>query len=306
MVLVFTVLRFSIVVYVASHLAGRYNAGDIVNKYQKLENLIRQELKSLGCKKLVSFDKLEKLDRRKEQFKLAPHYHLNELVIYFFSVLTRLVLPLKRDVIVYDGFDNKGQDTGLEMLYEKVRNGQNVIPHLSTLVFEVDQGRLNDPMLSEWGIFHFHIPENEGSKFFVNRTNYLLFAIVTQTEFVPLDIQPHADELGTYEPWVDVDIFEKLERYYPRAIQHLKQREGVQPLTFEQRRTLRKKGYNTSVITNSGNEYVPPGFGSTVSGHPMSVIRKVDQTMLWLEHKFKDTDDIVFDSNYNLTVRNAL
>lgn len=277
-----------------------------MDKYQQLESLIRQELIGFGCQKLVTFDKLEKLDRRDERFKLTPHYHLNELLIYFFSVLTRLVLPCKRDVIVYDDFDNKGQDMGIKRLYEKVKEGHSVIPHLSKFVFELDQGRLNDPMLSEWGIYHFHIPENDGRKYFVNRTNQLLFAIVTQTEFVPLDVQPHVNELGTYEPWIDVDIFEKLERYYPQAIQHLKQREGVRPLTFEQRRALRRKNGNTNVITNSGNEYAPPSFGSAASGHPIQVIIKVDQIMWSLEHHLKDTDEIVFDANYNLITKNAL
>jgi hypothetical protein len=303
---VFTVQCVKLGGGVAHPLIGRYNAGDSVDKYQQLENLIRQELIGFGCKKLVTYDKLEKLDRRDERFKLTPHYHLNELMIYFYSVLTRLVLPCKRDVIIYDGFDNKVQDTGLERLYEKVKEGHNLIPHLSKLVFELDQGRLNDPMLAEWGIYHFHIPDNDGNKFFVNRTNQLLFAIVTQTEFIPLDIQPHDNELGTYEPWVDVDIFEKLERYYPQAIQHFKQREDVQPLTFEQRRALRTKNGNTNVITNSGNEYVPPSFGSTASGHPMSVITKVYHNMLLLKHDLNDIDEIVFDANYNLIARNAL
>ena len=291
---------------VAHTLTGRYNAGVLVDKYQQFENLIRKELKLLGCQKSVTFSKLEKLDSREEKFKLAPHYHLNELAIYFYSVLSRLIFPLKRDVVVYEGFDDKGQSRGLERFYEKVKAGQNIVPHLSKLVFEMDQGKLNDPMLAEWGIFHFHIPESDGNKFFVKRTNHLLFAIVTQNELVPLDIQPHSNELGTYEPWVDVDIFEKIERYYPQSIQHLKQRDGVSPLTFEQRRTLRRKGYNTSVITSSGNEYASPGLGSTSSGHPMPVIMKVDQNMMCLEHIIKETDEIMFDSNYNITTRNAL
>lgn len=277
-----------------------------MNKYKKLEHLIRQELIDFGCNKLVTFDNLEKLDRREQRFKLTPHYHLKELLIYFFSVLTRLVLPCKRDIVIYDNFDNKGNDEGLERFYQKVRKGHNLTPHLSKLVFELDQGRLNDPMLSEWGIYHFHIPVNDGKKFFVNRTNQLLFAIVTQTEFVPIDIQPHANETGTYEPWVDVDIFEKLEKHYPQAIQHLKQRAGLQPLTFEQRKALRRKNGNTYVITNSGNEYIPPGFGSVASGHPMQVITKVDQNMWFLEHHLKDTDEIAFDESFNLIARNTL
>lgn len=278
-----------------------------MNRKQEYENLMRSELSFLGCNRQLTDKQLRRLDRRDESIKSqVTDYELELLSHFFYSVVHRLIKPKPRNVIEYEKFDYKGNDTGISNLKKKAFNGEILTPHLSKQVFDVDQSRKNDPMLNEWGIYHFHIPEYEGSGSFVNRSSNLLFVIVTQDEFILLDVQPHSDETETYEPWVDTGIISKIERYYPQLLTKYFVGNGRQPLTFEKRKNLRAINANTSIITDVGNEYNPPGFGTVAAGLPINVIRQSDKARAFiqqLEAAEENDGALKFDENYNLIVK---
>ncbi len=109
---------------------------------------------------------------------------------------------------------------GLQQLIDKAESGQDLKPHLSTLI---DKPDYKDLMFYDWGIFHFHLgtnpyPKRQG---FVERTDDLLFAIADShtARMYLIDIHPH---LGGFtnqdlvrileENWTDILAPDTLKR----------------------------------------------------------------------------------------------
>ena len=276
---------------------------------KQYEKLIRDELRSLGCGKQFTEQQPKNIDRRGSTTPGCKDYELLLLSNMFYSIVHRLFKMKPRQVVRYQGFDEKGNSAGIANLENKIIKGESLIPHLSKNIFEIDQARKNDPMLNEWSIYHFHIPPVDGGGLFVNRTKDLLFSIVTDDHFIFLDIKPHPDKSGTYNPWVDVGIIEKIEEFYPELLEQYYVGEGRLPfkLTTEQLENLRKANGSTNIITASGKEYEPPGFGSFADGLPVSSVCQSDVAMALIESLAGDTAvKLAFDDNYNLVSRGKL
>lgn len=271
---------------------------------KQYELLMRNELKALGCNKQFTDGHLKKKDRRDNSFKNGNDYELSLLSNLFYSVVYRLFKQKPRQVVKYQGFDDNGNSAGIQNLERKIANGESLVPHLSKYIFDIDQARNNDPMLNEWSIYHFHIPPSDGNGSFVTRSKDLLFAIVTDDQFIFLDVQPHSDSTGTYEPWIDISIIEKIESNYPDLIQPYYLGEGRTPLTNEQRKNLRAKNCNTNIITTSGKEYRIPGCGSVSAGLPVNSIRQGDMATSFigdiLNNASSNSVTLSFDKNYQL------
>jgi hypothetical protein len=270
---------------------------------KQYELLMRNELKSLGCNKQFTDKQLKKRDRRDGSITSnIQDYELSLLSNLFYSVVHRVFVQKPRQVVKFQGFDEKGNSVGIANLEKKIINGDSLIPHLSKLVFDADQASNNDPMLNEWSIYHFHIPPSDGNGSFVTRSNDLLFAIVTEDQFIFLDIQPHSNSTGTYEPWVDVGIIEKIETHYPELLAPYYLGDGRTPLTADQRKNLRDRNANTAIITTSGKKYRIPGCGSVSAGLPLNSIARGDMAMSKIENLSASSSSVKlsFDKSYNL------
>lgn len=271
---------------------------------KQYELLMRNELKAFGCNKQFTDEQLKKNDRRDDSFIGDNDYELSLLSNLFYSVVYRLFKQKPRQVVKYQGFDDKGNSAGINNLERKIANGESLAPHLSKYIFDVDQASNNDPMLNEWSIYHFHIPPSDGNGSFVTRSKDLLFATVTDDQFIFLDVQPHSDSTGTYEPWTDISMIEKIESNYPDLIQPYYLGEGRTPLTNEQRKNLRSKNGNTSIITTSGKEYRIPGCASVSAGLPHNSIMQGDMAMSFINNIMNNVSSnsvkLSFDKNYQL------
>ena len=274
----------------------------MINHYiNEYEALIRTTLKDLGCNKQLTDSQLRKNDQRNEDFKnKIDNCKIHQLSQFFYSVIHRLIKMKPREVIIYPNFDYKGNEAGINKLLHKVSNGELLTPNLSKLVFDVAQSKMNDPLLNEWAIHHFHIPEEDGNKAFVTRTNDLLFAIVTNEHFILLDILPHENETKTYVPWADTKIIEKIETHYPQMLRPYFVKSGAKPLTSEERNSIRSKNGNTHIITDGGNEYKLPGLGSMSSGLPMKSLKESDISISFLSTIKEPNKTLIFDENYRL------
>lgn len=268
------------------------------------EELLRKTLKKIGCEKALTYEQLKKYDKRKLSIiSKIPDYDLSLLSKYFYSVIARIIPIKKRSVILYENFDFKDCKIGMLNLIDIVEKGKSILPYLSKDIFDIDQSTKNDPMLYEWGIYHFHIPEELGAKYFVKRTNQLLFAIVADDYFIPLDILPHPKGCDTYQPWIDVNMISIIEKNYYELLKPLFIGSGRKPLSLIQRKVLRSKNGNTNIITNSGNEYRVPGYGLVGSGLPTSSIIKSDISMIFVKKLTENnniTQKLAFDRNYKL------
>jgi hypothetical protein len=275
---------------------------------KQYESLMRQELQSLGCNKKLTDEQLKKRDKRNNDItSKIQDYELSLLSNLFYSVIHRLFIQKPRQVIKYPGFDDKGNSVGLANLEKKITEGDSLVPHLSKHVFDIDQARNNDPMLNEWSIHHFHIPVSDGNGAFVTRNKDLLFAIVTDEQFIFIDIQPHSDSTGTYEPWVDIQIIEKIEDHYLEILEPYFEGEGKTPLTTEQRQNLRAKNANTNIITTKGKEYRIPGCGTVAAGLPIHSIIKGDMAREFIGNLPDNSSvKLSFDKSYNLLAESSM
>lgn len=273
-----------------------------MDRKKEYELLIRQTLKSLGCNKLITYEQLKKADKDSHPSKkLYSDYELTLLSEYFFSVVSRLIQQKPRNCHIHSSFSCKGNELGIDRLINKIKSGDNINKNLSERVFEIEQARLNDSMLSNWGIHHFHIPKEDGNRFFVNRTNELLFAKVESDTVYFIDIQPHSNKLKTYAPWVDIKIFSSIEEQYPETIERFLIGAGKTPYSAKQLKNARSKNCEPySIITNKGNEYRNLGAGNVSTGLCTHAIRKTDEYIAAVNKLPEDSRKLFFNENYEL------
>ena len=75
---------------------------------------------------------------------------------------------------------------------------------------------------------------------------------------------------------------------------------GAKPLTSDERNSIRSKNGNTHIITDSGNEYKPPGLGSMSSGLPMNSLRESGISISFISAIQESNKKLIFDENYRL------
>jgi hypothetical protein len=162
---------------------------------------------------------------------------------------------------------------GLQQLIEKAESGQDLKPHLSTLI---DKPDYKDLMFYDWGIFHFHLgtnpyPKRQG---FVERTGDLLFAIADSdtARMYLIDIHPHKGG------FTNQDLLRVLEENWPEIIEPyaLKRCVGLPDNDSDSNiKRYRKAGINTILQTPGGRFLRPMGGGITSAGNSSRIKREV-------------------------------
>lgn len=159
---------------------------------------------------------------------------------------------------------------GWESLQAKVRNGEDINPHLSkghsSMFF-------SDGLLAEWGVHHFHLGTVlEGTH--VKRTGPLLYALVTDNAFLAINVLPH----GKFE---DSSILESIHQNWPELISRYRvKRVSGGGWTQSQRRALRSKRANVLTAVADGTVYMPISGGVMASGMNAEAIRAGDYWLI--------------------------
>ena len=112
---------------------------------------------------------------------------------------------------------------------------------------------------------HFHLSQNPEDLEFVERSYYLLFAIVGDGDVFFVDVRPHHDPEELQ--WVRQDLLQIVHSNWPE-ITESRVLHGVagSNLTDFQVKELRRK--HLHVVPNVGGEALAPiGFGTTLDGH---------------------------------------
>lgn len=143
--------------------------------------------------------------------------------------------------------------------------------------------RLNydDDMLSHWRIQHFHLGDTVESDGFVSRTSDLLFIHFSKSQAHIIGIFSHGD-------WCDFDIIETIHNNWPSLLISYKSESTSEPLTQEQYKILRSKGYNTTISVQDGTEYHSPGFGVVANGSPVEAITNIQRILIKFENSFNE------------------
>ncbi len=172
-------------------------------------------------------------------------------------------------------------------LYHLFAQGHNVNRFLSRRIRLLKK---EDGLLWDWGMHHLHLNRAIESDGFVERSDYLLFAIVTKDDVYFVDVRTHRKP-GRLE-WVRQDLLKIVHSNWPHLTKSHKMTHGSgKPLTDEQVKALRMKNMNyVSVI--HGDALLPIGGGTMADGSSavcrmaaMRLLHEIDQ-----HQKYFDTN----------------
>lgn len=141
-------------------------------------------------------------------------------------------------------------------------NGEDVTRFLSR---RVEKTTSTDGMLWDFGMHHFHLcRRREHSGTFVERSDYLLFAIIADDAVYFVDVRRHHDPEGL--GWVRQDLLCIVYSNWP-ALVECRELRGVtgDKLTDQEKQLLRKRNLNH--VTDLGDKVIGPiGWGVTGTG----------------------------------------
>ncbi|MXZ60764.1 MAG: hypothetical protein F4228_01645 [Acidobacteria bacterium] len=155
--------------------------------------------------------------------------------------------------------------------------GENVNAFLTKRIDSATGIRSRDGMLWDFGMHHFHLGVRSDRSGLVERSPYLLFAVVAEEDAYFVDVGPHPtpENLG----WVRQELLRIVRANWPEVIEPwtLHGTKG-DVLTDQERARLRDK--NANVATDlDGRSVAPLGGGVTAAGSSILCRRLADELM---------------------------
>lgn len=139
--------------------------------------------------------------------------------------------------------------------------GGRVTPHLSK---EVKKTTSRDGLLWDYGMHHFHLCRKLDESGFIERSDYLLFAVVADTDVFFVDVRMHKDPEKLL--WVRQDLLKIVYANWPELIEaSILHGVNGNKLTDAEKKELRRKNINH--VPNIGTQPVAPlGGGTNLAG----------------------------------------
>ena len=140
-------------------------------------------------------------------------------------------------------------------------NGEDVMPYLSKNIRDAE---FKDHLLWDYGMHHFHLSSGVDKSGFVKRSDYLLFAIVADTDVFFVDVREHHDPEDLL--WVRQDLLNIVHSNWPKLTgSHILCAVAGDTVTNEEKKELRRKGANL-VRELGGHAIAPLGGGMAADG----------------------------------------
>lgn len=239
----------------------------------------------------------------KEQFDsndicYEANMDVDHLAARYLEMLTRRVVPAPRRVHFSDKLNDTlgklAQETSVEQREKALEawrtvfcirhllvEGQNVTRFLSRFV---DKLTFSDGLLWDFGMHHFHLsrkPDKSDPRF-VERSDYLLFAIITQEDAFFVDVRLHPQR-GDIIKWVRQDLLRIVHLNWPELIKpYVLRGQTGDVLTDEEKRNLREK--NVNHVTELGGKAVFSIGGGMASDGSSSACR------MWADRLLHEID----------------
>ena len=202
-----------------------------------------------------------------------------ELAALYCETRIRRIIPRPREVYfsdeIHDSLGRLARETGADKRDKELEawrtvftlrhllvGGEKVTQFLSKGVAEATS---QDGMLWDFGMHHFHLCRRlDDSGRFVERSDYLLFAIIADDAAYFVDVREHHDPEGL--GWVRQDLLRIVHSNWPRLVERHELR-GVKGdrLTDQEKQLLRKHNLN-HVTAFGGNAIGPIGWGVATNG----------------------------------------
>lgn len=189
-----------------------------------------------------------------------------EHVIYQFCVLyKRLIHNHPRKIYYADTFVRPTDDryaAGLDALEAKIRNGENVNPHLSRTTKRINY---KDGILFDWNIYHFHLGVDIEDDNYSGRTGDVLYAYVEEDAMYFLAIAPHGQ-------WEDKQLLEIIVRNWEELLSiYAIDADIEKPFdSKEDIKMFREGNINSMIKLSNGKTYISMGGGFMTNGFSAS------------------------------------
>ncbi len=233
------------------------------------------------------------------------HADITHLASRYFEMRIRRIEPVSRrvrfsneihhslgDLVRSPNPDPKRKARALEAwrtvfhLRHIFESGGTVIPYLSERVNNTEEG---DGLLWDYAIHHLHLSRNVGKNGFVERSDWLLFAIVADQDTFFVDVRSHADPKQLQ--WVRQDLLTIIHNNWPELTEnHVLHSVTGDTVTDTEKRELRRK--NTNLVHEIGGHAIAPlGGGTTADGHSMLCRLLADKLLHELEQQQRLLDN---------------
>ena len=233
----------------------------------------------------------------------------------YLEMLNRRIVPMRRSVHfseeIHDSLGALRRQADMEQLegaadawgalfwlHHLLAEGENVNGFLSRGIDSATGSRSRDGLLWDYGMHHFHLNKKVEPSGFVKRSDYLLYAVMTEENAYFVDVRPHQDphNLG----WVRQDLLNIVHSNWPELIEPRILR-GVKGtvLTDEEKAELRRKHVNHAPEI-CGDAIAPLG-GGTMADGSSAACRVLAQKLLFEIERHQ----VIFDTQLS-DVRSAL
>ena len=263
-----------------------------VNFKKDLTEEIIRIISSYGYQ-VPTYVQLRNQDKRNPKLiSKIKDYDLKNLLKHFFTVNRRRIIQKKWDVHISKELKAKPVFSLIQDIIKKLKDCDDVNDLISNRVRKLDQNKdaNTDLLLYEWGIFHLHLSPGKGDE--------LLCVYFTEDSALLIDVLKHEKKEAGNITWTNTNLIQIIHDNWPEAISRFRHQDNspIQNLNVNQRRTLRQKAANTTVVLKDGTEYLPTGGGFTSSKHPISTIIQSDMLLnqvVGLEEAVKENEEMI-------------
>ena len=199
-------------------------------------------------------------------YEINPNIKSEDIAINYFNLKKRFVEATPRKIFTSKEFSCPDElKEGLELVKKKIKNGDNISPHLSKKITNLD---FNDQILNDWGIHHLHLGTKIYKKGFVNRTNKILFVKFDKESAYLIDVKTH-------NSWEEQEIVRIIHKNWPELIKEY-QVQGMnmkKGFTDDEIKKFRENGITAAVKMDDGTTYILLGGGYSTSKTSIEVVR---------------------------------
>ena len=221
---------------------------------------------------------------------------LHRLTARYFEMNMRLIQPVPRRVHFSEQIhaslgelSRRGKDDtaardawgAVFRLRQLLADGDNVNGFLT---MNIGRAAALDGLLWQYGLHHFHLGRETDKDGFVERSDYLLFAIVAPTDTYFVDVRPHPPRRGI--GWVSQDLPRIVHSNWPKLIER-NVLHGIlgNNLTDEEMQELRRKNVNYAI--NIDGKAIAPLLGG-MAGDGSSVLCTLSASRLMKELRYHE------------------
>lgn len=194
-------------------------------------------------------------------------------VYQYFNLCKRSVEARPRSVVYSREFEcPESYRLALEEFEEKVRKGESLRPFMSDKYRELNY---DDLLLNDWNVYHFHLSRQYKADGSVKRSDYEIFAFITDETMYMIQIYHHRTE----DLYSRQEIMRILHDNWPGLLEPFRLQDALElskPYSDHELHQIRQSHAMTLLQIRKGQVYGMIGGGYASSGYSGEALRRVD------------------------------